>query len=446
MSKEENLELSGALQSWGRVPKVAQRILTPNWLPEVAFPNGGQSVLPYGMGRSYGDCCLNHRGTVISTRRLDRLIAFDQGTGILKCESGITFEAILRFSLPRGWFLPVTPGTQFVTVGGAIANDVHGKNHHRSGTFGSHVLAFELLRSDGERLICSPSKNKDLFEATIAGLGLTGLITWVEFQLKRVAGPYIDVESVKFSSLDEFFDISADSDRGYEYTVAWLDCVSSGQDFGRGIFLRGNHSAERALSGAEIPRSKLSIKAPFDAPSWALNPLTVRAFNACYYGKQREKIKKFCSRYQPFFYPLDSVQDWNRIYGSRGFFQFQCVVPEDHNNRAIRQILKAIVDSGRASFLAVLKRFGDVPSPGMLSFPRPGITLCLDFPNQGEATTELLRGLDTMTRDTGGAQYPAKDATMAPESFRQYYPRLSDFMKYRDPGCSSSLWRRLMEN
>ncbi|NDC38727.1 MAG: FAD-binding oxidoreductase, partial [Proteobacteria bacterium] len=215
------------LQSWGRFPAVRQQVLTPAWRSEIAVPSQGFSVLPYGMGRSYGDCCLNDGDAVILTRRLDRLIHFDETQGVLRCEAGVTFEEILHFSVPRGWFLPVTPGTQFVTVGGSIANDVHGKNHHLSGTFGRHIRCFELLRSNGERLLCSPTENRELFCATIAGLGLTGMITWAEVQLKAVRGPYIDVESIKFGSLDEFFEISGESDAQFEYTVAWLDCVGA---------------------------------------------------------------------------------------------------------------------------------------------------------------------------------------------------------------------------
>jgi FAD/FMN-containing dehydrogenase len=408
------------------------------------MPEESMTVLPYGMGRSYGDCCLNDGSALIATHQLNRFIDFDPHTGILRCESGVTFQEIAHSTVPRGWFLPVTPGTQFVTVGGAIANDVHGKNHHRAGTFGRHLTRFELLRSDGERLLCSPDDNRELFCATIAGLGLTGIITWAEFKLQPVRGPYIDVESIKFGSLDEFFEISADSDREFEYTVAWLDCVSSGDKFGRGVFLRGNPAdAPADAVSARSPAALLSV--PFDAPSWALNSYSVKAFNAAYYGKQFEKIKKFRSHYRPFFYPLDAVQHWNRIYGTRGFFQYQCVVPEEHNNRAIRSILNSIVQSRGASFLAVLKRFGEIESPGMLSFPRPGITLCLDFPNHGDVSLEFMRELDRMTREVGGAQYPAKDATMAPQSFRQYYPRLREFEQYRDPRYSSSLWRRLME-
>lgn len=440
----EDKDLITDLQSWGRLPLVRQRVLTPAWQVEIPGPPAGMSLLPYGMGRSYVDCCLNDGETVIATRRLDRLIQFDREQGILRCEAGVTFQEIIEFALPHGWFLPVTPGTQFVTVGGAIANDVHGKNHHLAGTFGRHLRCFELLRSGGQRFVCSDSQNRELFCATIAGLGLTGIITWAEFQLKAVRGPYIDVESIKFSSLDEFFEISADSDSAFEYTVAWLDCVSSGAKFGRGIFMRGNHSPAAIEGSMPISRNSL-LRVPFNAPPWTLNPFTVKAFNAVYYGKQLEKIKKFRSHYRPFFYPLDAVHDWNRIYGKAGFYQFQCVVPEDHNNRAIRSILRAVVESKGASFLAVLKRFGDMPSPGMLSFPRPGITLCLDFPNQGAFSRRFMQDLDQMTREEGGALYPAKDATMASSSFKQYYPRLQEFVQYRDPGYSSSLWRRLME-
>ena len=429
-------------ESWGRYPKVEQTVIEPVWLPEVRIPPT-DSVLAYGCGRSYGDCCLNGGGAIISTRWLNRIIEFDSQSGVLRCEAGLSFRDLLEFSLPRGWFLPVTPGTQFVTVGGAIANDVHGKNHHLSGTFGRYVRRFELLRSDGEVVLCSPDQNSDLFRATIAGLGLTGFIRWAEFQMKPVKGPFIEMESIKFGSLDEFFEITRSSDKDFEYTVAWLDCVSSGGEFGRGIFMRGNHSEVAAPPGSKGKKPLVSV--PLDAPDFALSNLTVRAFNTLYYNKQFEKVKRTRSRYEPFFYPLDSVHQWNKIYGKRGFFQFQCVVPEKENNKAIREILSAIVASGKGSFLAVLKEFGEIESPGMLSFPRPGITLCLDFPNEGASTLELMRRLDTMTREAGGAMYPAKDAAMSPESFKRYFPRLEEFKKFKDPRFSSSLWRRLTE-
>lgn len=427
-------------ESWGRFPKSKAELVPVQWLHEPLKFESGKSYLPYGQGRSYGDCCLNDGGVQLSTKVLSRVISFDRERGVLRAEAGLTLDEILRVIVPAGWFVPVTPGTRFVSLGGAIANDVHGKNHHAAGTFGRHVRAFELLRSNGQRLLCTATENRDYYSATIAGLGLTGLITWAEVQLKPIHNSSISMESIQFSNLDEFFEISGSSDKDFEYTVAWLDCVSKGSNFGRGIFMRGNHSP------ADAPQrraSKLRLAVPFDAPSFALNKWTVQAFNSCYYHKQRSKLVQSVTHYEPFFYPLDAVYDWNKIYGKRGFFQFQCVLPPAVSRSGLLQMLKDIVESGNGSFLAVLKEFGNVPSPGMLSFPRPGVTLCLDFANQGEATVSLMRRLDCMTREMGGAMYPAKDAWMSPESFRAYFPSWKEFSKFIDPAFSSSFWRRV---
>lgn len=417
-------------------------MLFARWPGKLELPSGGGTLLPYGLGRSYGDCCLNDGGSILVTQALDRLIAFDENSGILRCEAGVSLAEILRVFVPRGWFLPVTPGTRYVTVGGAIANDVHGKNHHRAGTFGCHVLGLSLLRSDGRRVICTPAREPGLFSATVGGLGLTGLIEWAEIQLKPVASPFIEMESIKCANLDEFFEVSSSSDRDYEYTVSWIDCLARGSSLGRGIFMRGNHAGPSRGKSPRVPPDSL-FTVPFDFPGFALNRLSIGLFNTVYYNKQRKKNVRTLVHYNPFFYPLDSVLEWNRIYGRRGFLQFQCVVPQKDNNTAIRAILQAIVNSGRASFLAVIKEFGDVKSPGMLSFPRPGVTICLDFPFQGEATLELFRRLDGMVREQGGAMYPAKDTCMSPQSFRQYYPRLDEFREHIDPQFSSSFWRRV---
>ena len=428
--------------SWGRFPRVSQKARFVHWPGALDLPAQAETVLPYGLGRSYGDCCLNGGASILVTQGLNRFIAFDAQSGVLRCEAGVSLAEILRVFVPRGWFLPVTPGTKFVTVGGAIANDVHGKNHHRAGTFGRHVLGFSLLRSDGRRVICTPAKEAELFSATIGGLGLTGLIEWAEIQLKPVKSAFIEMESVKCAGLDEFFEVSGSSDRDFEYTVAWIDCLARGSAMGRAIFMRGNHAEAPGGRKLRTPRESL-FTVPFDFPALALNRLSIGLFNTLYYNKQRRKIVKSLVHYNPFFYPLDAVLEWNRIYGKRGFLQYQCVVPQDGNNAAIRRVLGAIVDSGRASFLAVIKEFGSIKSPGMLSFPRPGVTICLDFPFQGQATMELFARLDRMVCEAGGAMYPAKDACMSAESFAKYYPRLEEFRRYVDPRFSSSFWRRV---
>ena len=429
--------------SWGRTCSLAQAAIRLSRDTNPLIPHTDRKLLAVGKGRSYGDSCLNDDGLLLDCNDLRRFLGFDQRTGVLSCEPGVTLEDILQLTVCSGWFLPVTPGTKYVTVAGAVANDVHGKNHHRSGTFGRHVRALEVVRSNGERIACSPDTNSELFSATIGGIGLTGLIVRVDLQLRPVNGPFIDMESIKFSSLDEFFEISSESDRKFEYTVAWLDCLANNGRFGRGIFMRGNH-ADKAGSTPQCAVKRPLFSVPFDAPPWLLNPLTIRAFNSLYYAKQRTKTLRRLMHYDPFFYPLDGVLDWNRIYGKRGLFQFQCVVPNTQNNRAIRNVLRMVVDSRKASFLAVIKEFGNSQSLGLLSYPRPGVTLCLDFANQGLETLNLLRELETVTRQYGGALYPAKDACMSADGFKAYYPRWREFSQFIDPGFSSNFWRRVV--
>ena len=438
-------------QSWGRFPIADQHVAALE-SRAATLPHSGNSVLAYGRGRSYGDCCLNNGATVLSTERLDNFISFNRESGIIRCEAGVGFDDLLATIVPAGWFLPVTPGTQYITVGGAIANDIHGKNHHRSGTFGRFVRAFEIVRSNGDRLLCSPTTHPDLYQATIGGMGLTGLITWAEIQLTRIETAMIDMESIKFGSLDEFFQISANSDTRYEYTVAWLDCVSCADKFGRGIFMGGNPLSLEAARGIKITQCKddrvqpplLSI--PFNFPSWALNTFSVKAFNELYYGKQFKKEVRKPVHYRPFFYPLDAVNNWNRIYGKGGFVQFQCVVPKQGQKEVMSALLEAIVKSGQASFLAVLKEFGSIQSPGTMSFPKEGATLALDFAHRGETTTSLLRTLEALTDEAGGRLYSAKDALMKGETFRKHYPQWQTFSKHIDPKFSSSFWRRVTQD
>jgi FAD/FMN-containing dehydrogenase len=429
-------------QSWGRYPRLApSRVIPIFWreelpdLAELKLP-----VLPYGCGRSYGDSCLNESGILLAMSHLTRFLAFDVDTGLLRCEAGVTLADVLELIVPRGWFLPVTPGTKFVTVGGAIANDVHGKNHHRAGTFGCHMTCFELLRSDGQRLLCSPEENTDLFRATIGGLGLTGVVLWAEIRLRPLRSPLIDMERMRFASLREFMDIAVASEQDFEYTVAWVDCLASGEQLGRGLFTRGNHS-EQAQSTHTKKRKSLVI--PLDFPSWALNRWTVQAFNTAYYHVQRKQSVQKTVSYDAFFYPLDAIHQWNRMYGKRGFFQYQCIVPYRDGHEVMKELLERISRSGQGSFLAVLKTFGDVSSPGMLSFPRPGLELALDFANQGTKTLELLEDLDQVVRQSGGVVYPAKDARMSPESFQTYFPHWREFAQYIDSKFSSSFWRRV---
>jgi FAD/FMN-containing dehydrogenase len=424
-------------QSWGRIPKAtASAVRRVYWRSELAeLDLGSSAALPYGLGRSYGDSCLNDGGILIDTSPLSRLIHFDFERGILRAEAGLSLQQLLAVAVPRGWFLPVSPGTQFVTLGGAVANDIHGKNHHRAGTFGRHVRRFELWRSDGSQQECSPDQNAELFRATIGGMGLTGVITWVEIQLVGIPSPCLQMERIRFRSLDEYLALESESSADYEYTVSWVDCMRSGPT--RGLFQRAN------FAGGGTPRkARRPLCVPFDLPSFALNSSAVKLFNQTIFQLQQSERISRLTHYAPFFYPLDAVRDWNRIYGKRGFFQYQFLVPNDAEE-AFREILRRISSARQGSFLVILKKFGNIASPGLMSFPREGLTLALDFPNRGQATCDLLDDLDELVQQAGGCVYPAKDARMSPASFQAYYPQWKEFSRYTDPQFSSSFWRRV---
>jgi len=410
-------------ESWGRYPQARHAAeVRLNWRAGLTLPVVGP-MLPYGQGRSYGDSCLNDGGKLLRTAGLDRFISFDEGSGLLRCEAGLTLGEILRLLVPRGFFLPVVPGTKHVSVGGAIANDIHGKNHHRAGSFGAHVRRLELLRSDGEARELGP--DDDLFQATVGGLGLTGLITWAEIALRRIPVAAVRVEAVPFEGVDEFLALSEESDAEFEYTVAWVDVLSRAQ---RGVFFRGDHAA-----GA-IRTAPTRATVPVDVP--AVNALTVRLFNAAYYAAQKLAGRSRLQHWDPFFFPLDGVGHWNRLYGRRGLLQFQCVVPTP-------EAVQALLREAPPSPLTVLKRFGAARSPGMLSFPRPGVTLALDLPNRGEETFAQVARLESLAMEAGGALYPAKDARMSAETFARSFPRLAQFSGHVDPAFSSSFWRRV---
>lgn len=429
------MKTTRTMHSWGRVAPVTTEVDSPGWIDRIRPAPG--PVLAHGLGRSYGDSCLLSGGRMVETRFLDRILDFDPGSGLLRAEAGIPLDAILSFCVPRGWFLPTTPGTRQVTLGGAIANDVHGKNHHRAGCFGNHVPRFELLRSDGS--LTAVAAGDALHAATIGGLGLTGIITWAELQLVPIRSAMLDVEMIRFRGLDEFVRLSAESEPYWEHTVAWIDCAASGRGLGRGIFIRGNWSAYGGLQ-AHRPAG---ASVPVDFPEFALSRFSIRAFNTLYYRRLVGRTRTLQQHYAPFFHPLDSIQGWSRIYGKRGFFQYQVVTPVEAGAEPVREMLRLIAESGQGSFLAVLKTFGDRPSPGMLSFPSPGITLALDFANQGNATLALFDRLDEAARVGDGRFYPAKDARMSRDDFERSYPRLDEFRAHVDPGMSSEFWKRM---
>jgi FAD/FMN-containing dehydrogenase len=428
------------VSSWGRLSALPHHVISltdPAQVKNLIMCRQ-QPGLAHGMGRSYGDVCLNPDGLLWLTTGLDHLIAFDDRTGRLICEAGVLLRDIQRLFIPRGWILPVTPGTQMVTVGGAIANDVHGKNHHVLGSFGDHVQQIKLLRTEGEIIKCGPQLRPDWFSATVGGLGLTGVIVEAEIQLRRVAGPWLETETLPYANLKEFFQLADDSETDWEHTVSWIDCISGGG--GRGLFMRGNPTDAAEL--AEPKGRKRTM--PIVPPVSLVNRLSLRPFNIAYYNLKRLQAGRNITHYESFFYPLDNLLEWNRMYGPKGFFQYQSVVPREAGQNAVQAMLKEIARSGDGSFLAVLKTFGNRQALGMMSFPQPGVTLALDFPNNGERTQKLFARLDAIVAEAGGRIYMAKDARMPRDLFEKGYPRLNEFLKYRDPGISSELSRRLM--
>ena len=428
-------------ESWGRYPTYDAHLIPIHWQSDYPALTRGvhNGILPVGLGRSYGDSCLLKDGNLVVTTGMNRLISFDPATGLLTAESGISLAQILDFAVPRGFFLPVSPGTKYVTLGGAIANDIHGKNHHVAGTFGRHITQFELVRSDGTRQVCSPTENAELYAATIGGLGLTGLISWATLRMRPIVSRKIDYEGIQFHGVDEFLYLTNQSQH-IEYTVSWVDCVSTGKNFARGIFMQGDHSR---VPDDLKPSPEPKLVFPFDAPGFALNHLSVSAFNSAFFHKQIHKRVTALQDYEPFFYPLDKVLHWNRMYGKSGLLQFQYAIPWEHAREGTIAILRAVANSGLASFLAVLKVFGDVPSPGMMSFPKPGITLALDFPIKPDKSFPLFERLADMVREFGGRLYPAKDAAMTAAQFQAFYPQWEQFARFRDPQLTSSFWERV---
>lgn len=426
--------------SWNRLPRV-----TPDATYALTQRHAGvpeslpRPLLAHGNGRSYGDVCLTEHGTLLLTQGLDRFIEFDPQRGILRCEAGVTLADVLALTVPQGWFLSCTPGTRWATVGGAVANDVHGKNHHVAGSFGHHVRCLTLWRSDGSVIHCGPDDDSGWFAATVGGLGLTGLIQQVELQLMPIHNPWLNVASWRFTHLDGFWPLNRQAEANWPYTVAWIDCLARGRAQGRGILMAGQHApAQASLPSFKESRRRMLIDPPFSL----VNGISLRAFNALYY-RQPTHPAGTLSHYLPFFYPLDAIQHWNRIYGRRGFYQYQCVMPPAAAESATTELLNAIARRQQGSFLAVLKTFGHAPAAGMLSFARPGTTLALDFPNRGRATQRLLADLDTIVSQAGGALYPAKDARMPASLFQSGFPRWEAFSEFIDPDFSSRFWQRV---
>jgi decaprenylphospho-beta-D-ribofuranose 2-oxidase len=441
------------LAGWGNYPTATCNVYRPEKLAEVralASSNDQSSLIPRGLGRSYGDAALNENAGVLLYERLNRLLDFNPITGDLTAEAGVTFEEILNLFLPRGFFPPVTPGTKFVTLGGAIAADVHGKNHHRHGCISEFVESFDLLTGRDEILHCSRSENQTAFWATIGGMGLTGIILSAKLRLTPVPSAYITVDYKRTLNLDQTLEAFSQGDAAYPYSVAWIDCLASGKSLGRSVLMRGNHAALSDLAAHHRrsplnPKSKNKKTMPFFLPGFALSHLSVKAFNSVFYARHTDGRR--IVDYDSFFYPLDSINHWNRMYGRRGFVQYQAALPPDTSHAGLIAMLEELSRSGRASFLAVLKTFGP-QNAGLLSFPRAGQTLAIDLPNTGPSMRDLLRRLDAIVLKNGGRVYLAKDACLDHATFESMYPRLNEFKQVKsqlDPHnrFSSTQARRL---
>ena len=426
--------------SWGRTLSVPHDVALPQFVDEIDLlmqQEDGHSILPVGLRRSYGDTNLNPNQRLIDMTGLDRLLEFDRDTGVLRCEAGVSFDQLNRILVPAGWFLPTTPGTRFVTMGGAIANDVHGKNHHSAGSIGCAVRAITLSRSDGTTQTLR--SGDPLFLATIGGMGLTGVILDAEIQLTRIGSAWLDNERIAFSSVSDFFKLAQESG-DFEHTVAWIDCAAQGANLGRGVFQRANWCSDGDYAA---PTKGAGPALPVDFPQWALNRHSIRMFNVFYNWMQTRGPSRRREHYQPFFYPLDALRNWNRMYGAAGFYQYQCVIPMEAAEQAVPSLLKTISASGQGSFLAVLKTLGSKSSGGMLSFPTEGATLALDFSNRGAKTLHLMAQLDAIVAQFGGRLYPAKDGRMPAKMFQAGYPRWREFAALKDPNIQSSFWERV---
>ncbi len=407
-------------------------VLRPLTRDALVLPQG--PWLAFGNGRSYGDSCLPAEGTLIDMRGLNGLLDFDAATGVVQAEAGLLLSDLLPHIIPHGWFPAVVPGTRFITLGGAIANDIHGKNHHGMGTFGEHVLSIELLRSDGSHLICSRNDNAALFHATIGGMGLTGLILSATLQLMRTPSPNVMQETLALGSLADFFRLAPQSDASHAYSVAWIDSLATGSRLGRGVLLRANH-----MESGHVPRHRRKplLSVPFTPPLPLINRWSLGAFNRLYRHRALSRTGSTAVDFTSFFFPLDAVGRWNRLYGPGGLRQHQSVVPLVAAERTFAAMLEETHRARQGSFLTVLKLFADRPAAGLMSFPMAGATLTLDFPYLGARTDALLDRLDALTIDAGGRVNPYKDAHMSPEIFAASFPAMQAFRHHMDPMARS---------
>ena len=410
------------IQGWGRYPIIEAEILRPSFNFECERFLKNRVLIPRGLGRSYGDSSLSP--IVLETSRMDHFISFNHETGIISCQAGVSIHEILDLVVPKAWFVPVTPGSSYVTVGGAIASDVHGKNHHIGGSFSQHVISLVLLLGNGEKVTVTPSGMPDLFKATCGGMGLTGVILSATFQLIPIQSSFISQRTLRANSLEEvceLFEANALS----TYSVAWIDCLAKGKQMGRSLLMLGKHSVNGGLELGGQPKKSL----PIYMPTWVLNPYSIMAFNFFYFHKSIFIQQRTDLPYQPYFYPLDAIHNWNRLYGKNGFVQYQFVVPKVVGVKGLKRILDVISKSNKGSFLAVLKVFGK-GNENYLSFPIEGYSLALDFKMES-GIVELVKRLDSMVLEMGGKVYLTKDALMSEQMFKSTYPQWEVFEEVR---------------
>ncbi|MDH3346673.1 MAG: FAD-binding oxidoreductase [Desulfobulbaceae bacterium] len=412
------------LAGWGKYPVIDVDLKTPKSIEAIGeiLSHQATTTIARGMGRSYGDSSLAQQ--VISSQYLDHFLSFDTENGLLRCRAGVSLNEILRLFVPKGWFLPVTPGTKYISIGGAIAADVHGKNHHCHGTFCDHIRSLQLILASGETIACSAEENKNLFHATCGGMGLTGIITEAVIKLKPITSSHIMETTYKASNLDEAFNLFEQHEQ-VTYSVAWIDCLARGEKLGRSLIMLGEHTS----AGKLITGSNKAITIPIDLPGWLLNKYSIQTFNFLYYNRLRQNKREHTIHYEPFFYPLDTIHQWNNIYGKNGFTQYQFVLPTSAGREGMKTILKKIADSGRGSFLAVLKAFGP-ENNNYLSFPIKGYTLALDF-KIDKGLFSFLDELDAIVLDHGGRLYLAKDVRMNEKTFKKSYPLWASFQEVR---------------
>jgi len=439
------------LSGWGNIPMVKGRIAYAHFPTDVAHVLHNDSFIPRGKGRSYADQATNNGHLVLKMEKMNKIIAFDQENGILKAHAGITLGEIIQIFAPRGWFTMINPGTKYVTLGGAIANDIHGKAHHADGSFINSVREFTMMLADGEVVRLSATENPDLFRATFGGLGLLGTILTVTLQLRRVETTFFTSKSIVARNLEEMMDAIDETESTYRHSVAWIDSLASGNNLGRGVLTVGNEASysdlpQKLRKKPLITGDKPKVTVPFYLPSFTLNKLTISALNRVLYFLQSRDKK--VAHYDPFLFPLDAINDWNRGYGKRGFIQYQFVVPEEGGRESVRKIMKAVTESDCKPFLNVLKKFGEA-SGGILSFPIKGYTFAIDFPITDGLET-FTRELDKMVLDAGGRIYLGKDAFLDREMFEAMYPQLDEWLTIKekyDPHWrfNSDIGRRLLQ-